>query len=72
MSLPNYRSRKSRPRKRDKGHSIVLWESWTKDAYGFGMRRRITCQCGKRMSGNGNRADYSYGAHLRAEGVVES
>lgn len=65
----NYRVSTLRPRKADKGHSIVKMESWTKDAYGFGQRRALTCQCGKRMTGNGERSHYAHTAHLKQEGV---
>lgn len=60
----------SRPRKADQGHSIVRSETWTRTpVWGLDERRALTCQCGKRMTGNGMRALYTHGAHLRAMGV---
>jgi hypothetical protein len=69
-SRHNLRTTKHRTRKADKGHSVVLRESWTRSpVLGMAERRAITCQCGKRWTGNGIRADYSYADHLRKEGV---
>ena len=65
MTKYDYRSLTSRPRKRDQGHSIVLYESWDTDPYGFTRRRRITCECGRTFAGNHDRAYYGYTAHLR-------
>lgn len=59
----HYRATKRRTKKADQGHSIVLMESWSTDEFGIYVRRAITCQCGKRYTGNGDRSWYSYDAH---------
>lgn len=53
-----------RPRKSDGGHSIIKVS--TIRNYAGRERTALTCQCGKRMTGWGDRAFYSYATHRKA------
>jgi len=56
----------SRPKKRDKGHSVVR-SVHTTDRYGLTPRLTLYCQCGKKFSGTGSRAFYSHENHVKKE-----
>jgi hypothetical protein len=64
------RTRTMRPRKADKGHSVVGSEIIRKgDQFAFAYR--LTCQCGKTFSSQrtGERCWQAHRAHLKREGV---
>lgn len=52
-----------RPRKADKGHSIVKMQTWLTPR--LSERRAVVCECGKRYTGYGDRASYSHAAHVK-------
>lgn len=58
-------TRTQRPKAADKGHSIVKISRTMR--FDWRLRTRVTCQCGKVMTGWGDRPYYAHGAHRRAE-----
>lgn len=60
------RTHTMRPKKRDKGHSVVA-STMTRKGHDFAFSYRLTCQCGKTFGSQrtGERCWQAHSAHLR-------